>query len=129
MARSVCGSMPGTPPTLPCVHSRWGSADPWLGIPVQWEQIAGARVIVESSFLDMRVEPSQGSHFFQNLATMRVGYFTVDADSRGGFVDWDWLRSQPCKSEREFARRIRCDGHLTVKMDGRSNHGVILKPA
>ena len=109
---------------------RWGSSDPWLGIPVTWDEISGARVIVESSFKDLRVTPSQGSHFFQNLATMRVGYFTVDGHSGGKhtMVDWDWLYEQPVLKSLEFTRHIRMDRPLTVKMDGRTNHGVILKP-
>jgi hypothetical protein len=117
----------GTPYALFGV-GRWGSADPWLGIPVKWEEISGARVIVESNFQDLRVTPSEGSHFFQNLATMKVGYFTVDSDGHGGFVDWDWLHSQPPEAEREFTRRVRLGKPLTVKMDGRTNHGIILKP-
>ncbi|HEV8118374.1 MAG TPA: PEP/pyruvate-binding domain-containing protein, partial [Thermoanaerobaculia bacterium] len=73
---------------------RWGSADPFLGIPVAWHQIAGARAIVEAGFADFKVTPSQGSHFFQNLAAGNVGYFTVNPESGDGYVDWDWLRAQ-----------------------------------
>ena len=72
---------------------RWGSRDPWLGIPVTWDQIAGARVIVEAGLRDFQVTPSQGSHFFQNLTSFHVGYFTVNEGD--GFVDWDWLAAQP----------------------------------
>ncbi len=78
---------------------RWGSADPWLGIPVTWEQISGARVIVESGLKDIKVTPSQGSHFFQNLTSFRVGYFTVNPETGDGFLDWDWLGSQPAERE------------------------------
>lgn len=73
---------------------RWGSADPWLGIPVTWDQIAGARVIVESGFRDFTVTPSQGAHFFQNITSAMVGYFTVNPDKEDGFIDWEWLRNQ-----------------------------------
>jgi CheY-like chemotaxis protein len=107
---------------------RWGSADPWLGIPVTWEQIGGARVIVESGFRDFRVMPSQGSHFFQNLTSFQVGYFTVNADVGEGFVRWDWLAAQPAVSERGCVRHLRFDPPVTVRMDGRRNQGVILKP-
>ena len=107
---------------------RWGSADPWLGIPVTWEQIAGARVIVESGFRDFRVTPSQGSHFFQNLTSFQVGYFTVNADQGEGFVRWDWLAAQPSASERGCVRHLRFDPPLEVRMDGRHNRGVIFKP-
>jgi hypothetical protein len=106
---------------------RWGSADPWLGIPVAWEQIAGARVIVETGFRDLRVTPSQGSHFFQNLTSFQVGYFTVDPES-GGFVDWDWIAAQPAESEAGAVRHIRLDPALVIKMDGRSGRGIVYKP-
>jgi CheY-like chemotaxis protein len=107
---------------------RWGSADPWLGIPVAWEQIAGARVIVESGFRDFRVTPSQGSHFFQNLTSFQVGYFTVNADVGEGFVRWDWLAEQPAVSERGGVRHLRFDRPVVVRMNGRRNQGVIFKP-
>jgi len=107
---------------------RWGSADPWLGIPVTWEQIGGARVIVESGFRDFRVTPSQGSHFFQNLTSFQVGYFTVNADVGEGFVRWDWLAARPAVSERGCVRYLRFEEPLVVRMDGRRNQGVIFKP-
>jgi CheY-like chemotaxis protein len=107
---------------------RWGSADPWLGIPVTWEQIAGARVIVESGFRDMRVTPSQGSHFFQNLTSFQVGYFTVNADAGEGFVRWDWLGKQPAVSERGGVRHLRFERPLVVQMDGRRSLGLIYLP-
>ncbi len=106
---------------------RWGSTDPWLGIPVRWEEIAGARVIVESGFKDFRVTPSQGSHFFQNLSSFEVGYFTVNADIGEGFVDWAWLAAQPALREREYVRLLRFDEALVVKMDGRRNEGIVYK--
>jgi CheY-like chemotaxis protein len=107
---------------------RWGSTDPWLGIPVTWDQIAGARVIVESGFRDFRVTPSQGSHFFQNLTSFQVGYFTVNADADEGFIDWDWLATHPAEGEMKFVRHLRFDTPLVVKMNGRRNQGVIYKP-
>jgi CheY-like chemotaxis protein len=107
---------------------RWGSADPWLGIPVTWEQIAGARVIVESGLKDIRVTPSQGSHFFQNLTSFRVGYFTVNPEEGEGFVDWTWLGEQPAVSDRGFVRRLHFDRPLLVMIDGKRQRGVILKP-
>jgi len=107
---------------------RWGSADPWLGIPVTWEQIAGARVIVEAGFRDLRVTPSQGSHFFQNLTSFQVGYFTVNPEAGEGFVRWDWLRSQPALSERGGVRRLRVESPMAVQMDGRRGVGVIYLP-
>jgi hypothetical protein len=107
---------------------RWGSTDPWLGIPVSWDQISGARVIVESGFRDFRVTPSQGSHFFQNLTSFQVGYFTVNADVGEGSIDWEWLAAQPATSERSFVRHLRLPSPLVVKMNGRKNQGLIVKP-
>ncbi|HXV76010.1 MAG TPA: DUF5752 family protein [Candidatus Polarisedimenticolaceae bacterium] len=107
---------------------RWGSSDPFLGIPVSWAQIAGARVIVESGFKDFRVTPSQGTHFFQNLTSCNVGYFTVNPEAGDGFIDWGWLAAQPATRETQFVRHIRLDGPVTVKMSGRTGQGVILKP-
>ena len=107
---------------------RWGSRDPFLGIPVSWDQIAGARVIVEAGFRDFLVTPSQGTHFFQNLVTANVGYFTVNPEVGEGNVDWDWLALQPAAEETPFVRHLRFDRPFTVKMDGRTNRGVILRP-
>ena len=107
---------------------RWGSLDPWLGIPVGWEQIAGARAIVETSFKDMSVEPSQGSHFFQNITSFMIGYFTVNNFSGKGFVDWDWLLAQSPVDVKEFTRLIRFDKPIIIKMNGHQNKGIIMKP-
>ncbi|MHB0980697.1 MAG: PEP/pyruvate-binding domain-containing protein [Thermoleophilia bacterium] len=107
---------------------RWGSADPWLGIPVTWDEISGARVIVESELKDMPVAPSQGSHFFQNLTSFRVGYFTVNAEAGDGLVDWEWLAAQKAASEGDFARHLHFEQPLMVKMNGTKREGIILKP-
>ncbi len=107
---------------------RWGSLDPWLGIPVTWDQISGAAAIVESGFKDFEVEPSQGSHFFQNITSFRVGYFTVDAAHKIGFIDWDWLQSQPVIEELELTKHIQFKEPITVKINGHKNIGIILKP-
>ncbi|MGC4000456.1 MAG: PEP/pyruvate-binding domain-containing protein [Anaeromyxobacter sp.] len=106
---------------------RWGSNDPWLGVPVKWDDIAGARVIVEAGFRDFAVTPSQGSHFFQNVTSFQVGYFTVNEQVEGGHVDWAWLAGQPAVEERSFARHVRLAQPLRVRMDGRRRVGVILK--
>lgn len=107
---------------------RWGSDDPWLGIPVAWEQISGARVIVEAGFRDFRVTPSQGSHFFQNLMAFQVGYFTVNPDAGEGFVDWEWLASQAAVQEQGCIRHLRLQNPLVVLMNGRTGRGLIFKP-
>jgi hypothetical protein len=107
---------------------RWGSADPYLGIPVSWDQIAGARVIVEAGFRDFKVTPSQGTHFFQNITSCNVGYFTVNPESGDGFIDWEWLASQPAVRSTDFVSHVRLDEPAVVKMSGKSGEGVILKP-
>jgi CheY-like chemotaxis protein len=107
---------------------RWGSNDPWLGIPVEWDEISGARVIVEAGFRDFRVTPSQGSHFFQNLTAFQVGYFTVNPDAGEGSVDWQWLAEQPAVEEQGCVRRLQFAQPLRVIMNSRSSQGVIFKP-
>ncbi len=118
----------GTPYILIGV-GRWGSNDPWLGIPVTWDQISGARVIVESGFRDFHVTPSQGSHFFQNLAAFQVGYFTVNPDVGEGSVDWQWLASQPAVEQKECVRHLHWETPLLVLMNGKSTRGLIFKPS
>ena len=113
---------------------RWGTADPWLGIPVQWSQISNVRVIVEASPAGYDVEPSQGTHFFQNITSLRVGYLTLPpgADKArtdgGSFLDWEWLDNQEATTETHHLRHLRLDKPLTVLLDGRQGKGVILKP-
>ena len=117
----------GTPYVLIGV-GRWGSNDPWLGIPVEWDEIAGARVIVEAGFRDFRVTPSQGSHFFQNLTAFQVGYFTVNPDVGEGFVDWQWLGTQDAIEEVGCVRHLRFDAPLLVVMNGKNSRGMLFKP-
>ncbi|MGA8774788.1 MAG: PEP/pyruvate-binding domain-containing protein [Terriglobales bacterium] len=107
---------------------RLGSNDPWLGIPVEWDEISGARVIVEAGFRDFRVTPSQGSHFFQNLMAFQVGYFTVNPDAGEGSVDWPWLGEQKSAEERGCVRHLRLDEALLVVMNGKAREGMIFKP-
>ncbi len=107
---------------------RWGSSDPWLGIPVKWPQISGARVIVESGLEDYRIDPSQGTHFFQNLTSFRVGYFTINPYRNDGYYDLDFLEKQEIVFEDEYIRHIRFKEPLIIKIDGKKNQGVIFKP-
>jgi hypothetical protein len=107
---------------------RWGSTQPWLGIPVRWEDISGARVIVEAQLRDLRVAPSQGTHFFQNLVSLNVGYFTVNAAAGEGRIDWDWLLALTPHDQKGVVRHLRLDEPIEVLMDGRRRRGVILKP-
>ncbi|HUN65010.1 MAG TPA: PEP/pyruvate-binding domain-containing protein [Bacteroidota bacterium] len=108
---------------------RWGTMDPWLGIPVAWDQISGARAIVETGFRDFIVTPSQGSHFFQNLTSFMVGYFTVNPDEGQGMIDWEWIHRQAPLIEKEYTRLLRFDRPMVVKMNGHEHSGVIMKPS
>ena len=107
---------------------RWGTLDPWLGIPVKWDQISGARVIVEAGLKDMEVAPSQGSHFFQNITSFMVGYFTVTT-SESDFINWEWLGGLGAVESKRYVRHLRFDQPFTVKMNGHENKGIILKPS
>lgn len=106
---------------------RWGSSDTWLGIPVKWPHISAARVIVEAGLTNYRVDPSQGTHFFQNLTSFGVGYFTVNAYRNDGIYDQAYLDSLPAVHETKFLRHIHFDRPLVVKMDGKKNIGVVMK--
>ena len=107
---------------------RWGSADPWLGIPVKWHQISGARIIIESGLKDYRIDPSQGTHFFQNLTSFRVGYFTINPYINEGYYDVDFLNKQKVTYEDSYLRHVRFRDPLEIMIDGKKHKGVILKP-
>jgi hypothetical protein len=107
---------------------RWGSTDPWLGIPVKWQQISAARIIVESGLKNYRIDPSQGTHFFQNLTSFRVGYFTINPFINEGYYDVDFLNRMKIVYEDEFIRHIRFDKPLEIMIDGKRHKGAIMKP-
>jgi hypothetical protein len=107
---------------------RWGSSDPWLGIPVKWFQISAARVIIEAGLEKFRIDPSQGTHFFQNVTSFGVGYFTVNPFIGDGYYDVDFLSSQPVEFENEYIRHVSFDNPLTIRIDGKTSTGVIYKP-
>ncbi|MEI6883008.1 MAG: PEP/pyruvate-binding domain-containing protein [Bacteroidota bacterium] len=107
---------------------RWGSSDPWLGVPVRWPQISNSRVIVESGLDKYRIDPSQGTHFFQNLTSFRVGYFTINPFINEGYYNLKYLDSQPAFFEDEYIRHIRFDKPFTIEIDGKRNFGVVFKP-
>ena len=107
---------------------RWGSTDPWLGIPVKWPQISAARVIVESGLEKYRIDPSQGTHFFQNLTSFRVGYFTVNSYLNDGYYDTDFLTSAEAVYEDDQIRYVHFNKPVVVMIDGRKNTGVVFKP-
>jgi hypothetical protein len=105
---------------------RWGTADQWLGVPVSWSQISGARVILERDLTDLKVEPSQGTHFFQNMTSYGIGYFNV-LESEGGTLDEAWLDELPLVEETPWLRHYRLDEALEILVDGRLGEGLILK--
>lgn len=106
---------------------RWGTRDRWLGIPITWPQASCAKVIVEYSLENFRVDASMGSHFFHNVTTMNIGYFSVRQDSGGGFIAWDWLRNQPVLEQKTFFTHSRLEHPMGVVMDGRKAVFVIYR--
>lgn len=106
---------------------RWGSSDPWLGIPVKWPQISAARVIIESGLENYRIDPSQGTHFFQNLTSFGVGYFTISPFINDGYYDLSYLNKQTAIYENEYIRHIRFDQEMIIAIDGKRKKGCIFK--
>ena len=108
---------------------RWGSSDFWLGVPVKWPHISAARVIVEVALKNYRVDPSQGTHFFQNLTSFGVGYFTIDTNIPDGLFRKDILDAMPAIEETQYVRHIRFNQPLRILMDGMKGEGVVVKGA
>ena len=106
---------------------RWGSSDPWLGIPVKWTAISEAKVIVECGLENFRVEPSQGTHFFQNLTSFGVGYMTISPFLGDGAFDAAQLDGEQAVYESELVRHVRFTEPLYIYVDGRKNKGIIRK--
>jgi hypothetical protein len=117
----------GARPYLLVGPGRWGTSDPWLGIPVAWHQIAGVRAIVETDLGDVHVEPSEGTHFFQNITAAGIPYFQVDRRVAGDFVDFEWLDAIEAAWEGAWVRHVRLREPLCVQVDGRSRRGIVLK--
>jgi hypothetical protein len=108
---------------------RWGSSDYWLGIPVKWPHISAARVIVEAGLKNYHVDPSQGTHFFQNLTSFGVGYFTLNTYSGDGIYQKELLDRMPAIEETQHIRHVRFDRPLKILMDGKKQEGVVLLPS
>ncbi|KAA3611348.1 MAG: histidine kinase [Calditrichaeota bacterium] len=104
---------------------RLGSSDPWLGVPVNWEQIAGVKAIIESGIKEMVIEPSQASHFFQNVSSFKISYFTINPKNEKHFLNWDWLDKQKTISTLRYVRHLRLDSPLSITINGRNNSGLI----
>jgi len=115
-------------PYLLIGFGRWGSSDPWLGIPVAWGDIAGARVLVEATLPAMDVEASQGAHFFHNLSGFQVSYLSVHHEASPG-IAWDWLDALPAVAETDLVRHVRSPAPLVTKVDGRTGRGAVWRPA
>jgi len=107
---------------------RWGSSDPWLGIPVKWSQISAARIIVESGLENFRIDPSQGTHFFQNLTSFRVGYMTINPFLGDGSYDTEFLDGMEAVLENKHVRHVRFDKPLEILIDGKTHRGAVMKP-
>jgi hypothetical protein len=112
-------------PYLLIGFGRWGSSDPWLGIPVTWGMVSGAKAIVEATLPAMNVEPSQGSHFFHNLSSLQVSYFTVSHGGGDAVIDWTWLEGQEVVSETDFIKHIRISDPIRIRVDGRTGRGLV----
>ncbi len=115
-------------PTLLIGPGRWGTRDRWLGIPVTWNQIAGVKCVVETDMDDIHVEPSQGTHFFQNMTSFGISYFSVSFRKGTGTLDTEWLTGSPAAQETQFLRHLSWDDPLEIVVNGKSRVGVIMKP-
>jgi hypothetical protein len=114
-------------PYMLIVFGRLGTADPWLGIPVQWGQVCGAKVIVEATLANVRVELSQGAHYFHNMINLGIKYFSLPFNEQNK-IDWKWIRNQEIVDETEFIRHVRLKDPLKISVDGRNSRGMICKP-
>ncbi|MEA3478868.1 MAG: pyruvate, phosphate dikinase, partial [Bacteroidota bacterium] len=104
---------------------RWGTRDKWIGIPVNWPQISNAKVIVETSLEDYPLDASSGSHFFHNVTSMNVGYFSVQPEVSGSYIRWDLLKEQELVEETKYFKHIRFKEPLVVSMDGKKRISLI----
>ena len=107
---------------------RWGTFDRWLGIPVKWSQISGVSVMVETALKDFNIKPSQGTHFFHNITSRGIGYINTTFNSKNSFIDWEWINSKKPHKELTFVKHIRLSAPLTIRLNGRSGHAIIVKP-
>jgi hypothetical protein len=107
---------------------RWGTSDPWLGIPVEWHQMSRAQVVVESNLDNFNVEPSLGSHFFHNLTSLGLGYFHIAKTTDKEFILWDWIKQQELINQTGYIKHIRLHRPFEVKINARNSSGTILKP-
>lgn len=107
---------------------RWGTSDHWLGIPVNWGQISKAGVLIEVALEKFNIDPSHGSHFFHNISSLGIGYFTIPANKKEEFIDWEWLNSQKSFYESDSVKHIKLKKPLEIILNGRKGLGIIVKP-
>lgn len=107
---------------------RWGTSDPWLGIPVEWHQISKAKIVIESNLDGFNIEPSLGSHFFHNMISLKMGYFHIKNTSGKEYIVWDWLKKQEVCNQTKYVKHVRFKKPLKAKINARISKGVILKP-
>ena len=106
---------------------RWGTQDRWLGIPVQWNEISNVKVMVETSFEDFKIKPTQGTHFFQNIISRGIGYINASSHRNESNIDWNWINKQKSKHEFNFVKHINLSNPITVKLDGKNGRALVLK--
>ena len=104
---------------------RWGSSDPWLGIPVLWSEISEARMIVESAIPGYQIEPSQGTHFFQNITSLGVGYLTIDTVNKDGIIDEDLISTFKCVHDGPFVKLYEAPESMVGYIDRSSNKAIL----
>ena len=107
---------------------RWGTSDPWLGIPVEWYHISQARVFIESNLENFNIEPSLGSHFFHNMISLKMGYLHIKKTTEQEFILWDWLKEQEVFNQTKYVKHVRFSEPLTARINARTSKGMILKP-
>ena len=104
---------------------RWGSSDPWLGIPVAWSEISEAKMIVETAIPGFQIEPSQGTHFFQNITSLGVGYLTIDTVNKDGFIDENLISGLECVHESAFVKVYKAPEGMVGYIDRSSNKAIV----
>jgi hypothetical protein len=108
---------------------RWGTADRFLGVPAKWNNINGAKTIIETNFENFQIDFSQGSHFFHNIVTSNIGYLHIRHREIQHFIDWDWLENESAVNDLTYVRHIRIKKPLTIRINAKRKEGIILKPS
>jgi hypothetical protein len=107
---------------------RWGTQDPWLGIPVAWRDISNVKIMVETSLEDFNIKPTQGTHFFQNITSRDIGYINITLKQKEGMIDWKWIKAQKTENQLNYVKHVKLSKPLMVKLDGRNGKALVTKP-